>query len=66
MNIHYFPDLVDRWIKGISFSKKIHTIYETDLLGTGGTLLKNKSFIGNQACMLIHADPFSLRQQHRR
>ena len=36
------------------------TVYEEKLLGTGGTLLKNRKFFRNEPCMLVHADNLSI------
>lgn len=38
---------------------KITQVYEPNLLGTGGTLLKNISFFDNQDLLVIHADNLS-------
>lgn len=35
-------------------------VYEEKLLGTAGTLKKNRNFFGNESVMLIHADNLSL------
>ena len=60
INLHYLPEVVKSYIEKYQNSIKISTVYEEKLLGTGGTLLKNKAFFQNEPLMLIHADNLSL------
>jgi mannose-1-phosphate guanylyltransferase len=60
INLHYLPEVVKSFIEKYQNSIKISTVYEEKLLGTGGTLLKNKAFFQNEPLMLIHADNLSL------
>lgn len=59
VNTHYFSNVVEEFIKGYVDKSKIQMIYEKDLLGTGGTVVNNADFCGNDAVMLIHADNLS-------
>ncbi|TGN07992.1 nucleotidyltransferase family protein [Leptospira ilyithenensis] len=59
VNLHYFPEQVVRYIEGSKYKDIATTIFEPELLGTGGTLLKNRSFFENDQVMLIHADNLS-------
>jgi mannose-1-phosphate guanylyltransferase len=59
INTHYFADSVLRFLNSLEYSSNISTVYEDNLLGTGGTLLKNREFFGNCQTMLIHADNLS-------
>jgi len=56
MNLHYLADLVKEWVKLTEYADIIKMVYEEELLGTGGTLLKNSNFTDGQPVMLIHAD----------
>ncbi len=56
VNLHYKADLVKRFIEEGDFSIPIKTVFEKKLLMTGGTLLKNQAFFGEQPVMLVHAD----------
>ena len=56
VNVHYLPDLVSNFVKSSSFSLNVSIVYEAELLGTGGTLLRNRRFFDNEPVMLIHAD----------
>ena len=60
INLHYLPEVVKSYIEQYQNSIKISIVYEEKLLGTGGTLLKNKAFFKNEPLMLIHADNLSL------
>lgn len=56
LNLHYLSSMMKEWLTGSEFAGFVETDYEEKILGTGGTLLKNKYFIGREAVMLIHAD----------
>ncbi len=60
INTHYLSNKVDHFIKNY-YSKKmmINTIYEPNLLGTLGTLLKNKLWFKDCTGLLIHGDNFT-------
>ena len=74
INLHYLSDAVRAYVKDCPYPVNIKTVYEERLLGTAGTLLKNREFFGNEPVMLIHADNLSKfdvrafveRYQHRR
>ncbi|MFA5158893.1 MAG: nucleotidyltransferase family protein [Candidatus Omnitrophota bacterium] len=59
INLHYFADAVRAYLDTCHFSKSINTVYEERLLGTAGTLLKNRDFFGQEPLMLVHADNLS-------
>ncbi len=59
INLHYFADSVRDYLNSGEFSQKISTVYEDRLLGTAGTLHKNREFFGNEPVMLVHADNLS-------
>jgi mannose-1-phosphate guanylyltransferase len=59
INLHYMPEAVRSYIDGCRYPVKITTVYEERLLGTGGTLLKNRRFFQGDPAMLIHADNLS-------
>lgn len=60
INTHYLPYKVEEFVQKSKLSKFVKIVYEEKLLGTGGTLLKNRSFFDNDEIMLIHADNLSL------
>jgi len=59
INLHYLSNIVKEWLSLTGYTDKIETAYEGSLLGTAGTLLKNRDFAGNGPVMLIHADNLS-------
>ena len=48
------------WLDQSAFAGHVRTVYEEQILGTGGTLLQNRDFVGNEPVMLIHADNLCL------
>ena len=63
VNLHYHADKVANFINNGPYSAFVTTVYEEMLLGTGGTLLKNRSFFDNEPkkpFMLVHADNLSI------
>ncbi len=59
INTHYMSELVIEYLKGHPHRNRIETVSETILLGTGGTLLKNRKFFANDSILLVHADNLS-------
>jgi mannose-1-phosphate guanylyltransferase len=64
INLHHHAGMINQWIVNSKFRADITTTYEKELLGTGGTLLKNREFIQNDPVMLIHGDNFCLANIH--
>ncbi|NOX34928.1 MAG: nucleotidyltransferase family protein [Deltaproteobacteria bacterium] len=60
VNLHYMAEKVIRFIDQSTYKGRITTVYEEKLLGTAGTLLRNKDFFGDDRILLIHADNFSI------
>ncbi len=59
INTHYLPEAVNTYLNNSPYRQYITSVYESELLGTGGTLLRNRSFFGDEPVMLIHADNLS-------
>lgn len=59
VNLHYLPDAVLAYVKRCRYPVNITTVFEKELLGTAGTLLRNRAFFGGEPAMLIHADNLS-------
>ena len=59
VNLHYFSDEVRDFIEKSPYFSIVSTVYEEELLGTAGTLLKNRDFFENRPLMLIHGDNLS-------
>ena len=62
VNLHHLPELVVDFVYSQNYSKPIEFIYEPELLGTGGTLLKFIELIkdeeGWRDALVVHADNF--------
>ena len=55
INTHYLPKVVQLFVRSHPLCAKTTLIHEEDLLGTGGTVLKNRRFF-DEAFLLAHAD----------
>jgi mannose-1-phosphate guanylyltransferase len=65
INTHYLHTQVQEFVQNSIYKEKIILIYEDNLLGTGGTILKNKTFFEDaQPFMVVHADNLSLCNYH--
>ena len=60
INLHYLADQVETFIESGVYKKNIKMVYEKELLGTGGTLLKNRVFFDDDPIMLVHGDNLSV------
>jgi mannose-1-phosphate guanylyltransferase len=56
VNLHYLPDAVTSFIAGSRWRNRIETVYERELLGTGGTILENRTFFQGEPFLVAHAD----------
>ena len=57
INTHYLAEQVEAFLKTQPDNDmKIELIYESELLGTAGTLLANKTFFEGATGLMIHAD----------
>ena len=60
INTHYLSNQVEDYLKEKEFGNmEITTSYESSLLGTAGTLIRNSDFFLGGNSMLIHADNFT-------
>ena len=56
INKHYLTNAVDTFVKQSNWVNQIDMVYEPMLLGTGGTVLRNRNFFSDQPFMVAHAD----------
>lgn len=56
INTHYLAHHVENFIKTSPWQNGCKLVHETELLGTGGTVLQNEAFFENKAFLLAHAD----------
>lgn len=59
LNLHALAGQVREFIAAGPYRDIVTTVYEEKLLGTAGTLLKNRSFLEDGPFMLIHVDNLS-------
>ncbi|MEO8040733.1 MAG: nucleotidyltransferase family protein [Betaproteobacteria bacterium] len=64
INTHYLPDVVRRFVAQSPWSSRVDIAYEETLLGTGGTVLRNREYFAGQSFMLAHADNLSSFDVH--
>jgi mannose-1-phosphate guanylyltransferase len=60
VNTHYLSNKVEEFIQKSNFKNNCKLKHEEELLGTAGTLVSNINFIGQDDCILIHADNYCL------
>jgi mannose-1-phosphate guanylyltransferase len=56
VNTHYLAEAVRRFAAESPWRERIALAHEEHLLGTGGTVLRNRQFFQGQAFMVAHAD----------
>lgn len=56
INTHWLPDVVRAHVAQSPFRDRIDLVHETELLGTGGTLLANRDWFGGSPSLIAHAD----------
>jgi len=60
INTHYLSEQVEEFIEKSAFRNQVTLLYEPELLGTAGTLIKNVDFFQGEGGMVIHADNYCL------
>lgn len=56
INTHYLPESVRCFVETSAWRSYVRMVHEEHLLGTGGTVLKNRDFSEGQPLMVVHAD----------
>lgn len=59
VNTFHLPDAVRAHVAGSRWADRIDLVHETELLGTGGTVLANRGYFGAEPFLVIHADNVS-------
>lgn len=60
INTHYLADKVAEYIESSEYSNLVELIYESELMGTAGTLKNNLDYWGNDDLLVAHADNLCL------
>jgi mannose-1-phosphate guanylyltransferase len=58
VNLHHHADAVRAFLQQGDYRDRTDAVYESELLGTGGSWMKNRAFFQDCTTMLIHADNF--------
>lgn len=72
INTHWLPEKVEAHVLASQWRELIDIVYEPVLLGTGGTVLANRHWLGDEPFLLAHADNLTdfdvagFRRQHER
>ncbi len=56
INTYHLPEPVEAFVASSPWSARIDLVRETELLGTGGTILANRSYFADQPFFVAHAD----------
>lgn len=56
VNTHHLADQVRSFVRSSPWTDRVDLVHEERLLGTGGTVLANRGFLGRGPCMIAHAD----------
>jgi mannose-1-phosphate guanylyltransferase len=56
VNTHHLADRVSKYVSMSRWSQRVRLVHEDNLLGTGGTVLRNRAFFDNKAFLVAHAD----------
>ncbi len=56
INTHYLPDAVRSFVAASRWKDAVELVHEDELLGTGGTIVKNRTFFGDRPFLVAHAD----------
>lgn len=60
INTHYMAPMVQRYLNNSTWLPHITLVHEENLLGTGGTILKNRDFFKEEAFLVAHADNLTI------
>jgi mannose-1-phosphate guanylyltransferase len=72
VNTHYLPARVREFIAASPWSERVTLVHEDQLLGTGGTVLRNRERFAGEAFLVAHADNLTrfdarkFRERHER
>ncbi len=59
VNTHYLPEAVRAFVLNSRWCAQVDLVHEEEILGTGGTVLANRKWIGDGAFLVAHADNLS-------
>src|SRR5207253_1195263 len=56
INTHHLPEVVSAHVARSRWQDRIDLVHEAALLGTGGTILRNRNYLERDAFLVAHAD----------
>ena len=56
INTHWLSEQVEAHVAASPWGARIDLVHEDELRGTGGTILANRAWLGNEAFLVAHAD----------
>jgi mannose-1-phosphate guanylyltransferase len=65
VNTHYRSEAVEHFVAQSPWRLRVDMVHEKTLLGTGGTVLRNRDWLGRAPFVLAHADNLSRFQLHQ-
>lgn len=60
INTHYMASMVQRYLNQSTWQPHIKMVHEENLLGTGGTILRNRDFFKDETFLVAHADNLTI------
>ena len=60
INTHYMAPMVQQYLNQSKWLPHVEIVHEEILLGTGGTLLRNRDFFDNETFLVAHADNLTI------
>jgi mannose-1-phosphate guanylyltransferase len=60
LNTHYLAPMVRRFVEDCAWASHVTMVHEEHLLGTGGTVVHNSDFFGDEPFIVAHADNLTL------
>ena len=60
INTHYMAPMVQKYLNQSSWLPYIKVVHEEILLGTGGTILRNRDFFKDEAFLVAHSDNLTI------
>ena len=59
INTHWLADVVREHVTSSPYRDRVDLVHEAELLGTGGTILANRTWLGREPFLVAHADNFT-------
>lgn len=60
INTHYMAPMVQKYLHHSTWLSRVKFVHEEILLGTGGTILKNRKFFEDEPFLVAHADNLTI------